>query len=488
MGLPADRLSSRVINTRKIFWGLVVFELITMVVILFGDKITWAYFAGITLTPFLVIGIPIEPALGVVAMIVSTGFDFLGKIAEASDQSIIRLTYFHLAMVLTLFSVFLHLLLKKKIAIPVTSLWPPLLAFLSVMMISIIYSPDFDSGCFEVARMIFMALVTLVIMVLTNKKWRAYLILWTIILVPFLVSVLSIYQLLNEGSIFAPIVRKVATELGMPVYRSTGTFSNPNALGCFLMVGIIPAFALLFQKKQSLFLRILLITSIGVTGVALLISFSRGSWLSTLAGVLVVVLLHRKWSYIFYFLIGAVAVFVILAITQPVVVEAVYDRFGSIFDPSSDRSSSSRLSLIKSAIWMWEESPILGVGAGGFAYNSYEYMDPDMPEGMIWVKEAHTIQAKILAEQGLVGITVAVWLFFTILFHGIRTSKSLVDDFLKNAQIGLTSLFVGFIVNFTFASDPFNNMFWLSIGLLFAIPLIESMNPSEPAGEAVTVS
>ena len=137
-----------------------------------------------------------------------------------------------------------------------------------------------------------MVITTLIVMITVNRKWRAQLIIWSIILIPFLISILSLYQLLNEGSIFTPIVRKVATEIGMPVYRSTGTFSNPNALGCFLMVGLIPGFALLFQKKQSTLIRLVLIISIAFTSVALLISFSRGSWLSTATGILLIVILH----------------------------------------------------------------------------------------------------------------------------------------------------------------------------------------------------
>ena len=124
---------------------------------------------------------------------------------------------------------------------------------------------------------------------------------------------------------------------------------------------------------------------------------------------------------------------------------------------------------------MWQDSPLLGVGMGGFAYNAHNYLDPNMPHEFIWLRDAHTIQAKILAEQGIVGFAIAVWLFLKILFFGIKSIDVFNDQFLKNAQIGLVSLFVGFIVNFTFASDQFNNMFWLSIGLLYVLPIIDKM-------------
>ena len=463
------------ISVRKILFALIFFELVAMVVILFGDRITWAYFFSIIFTPVFLIAIPIEPVVGLVGIIITTGIDFLGQIGETTEEATFRLTYFHLVMILTLASVFLHLLLKKRISIPSFSVWPPIILFLIAIAISTIYTPDFKTGCIEFARIAFMVLTMVIVMIIVNNKWRSSLVVWSMILIPFFVSVLALYQLINEGSIFAPIVRKVATEIGMPVYRSTGTFSNPNALGCFLMVGIIPAFALLFDRKLIKFLKVMLVMSIAVTSIALLISFSRGSWLSTLAGFFFVIILHRKWSYIAYFLILVIAVFIVLAITEPVVVEAVLDRFESIFDLSGDRSSSSRLSLIKSAIWMWQDNPILGVGIGGFAYSVHNYTDPNMPHQFVWIREAHTLQAKILAEQGLIGFTIAVWLFITVLLHGIKSIGVINDSFLKNAQIGLTALYIGFIVNFTFASDPFNNIFWMLVGLLYAVPLIDSM-------------
>ncbi|MBN1294030.1 MAG: O-antigen ligase family protein [Candidatus Latescibacteria bacterium] len=471
------------LSIKKLLFILVVFELVTMAVFLYGDKIAWAYFAGILLTPVFLLCIPIEPVVGILVMIFTTGIDFIGVITETSEDAVFKLTYFHLATVLTTVSIFLNLLLKGKLNIPNISLWPPVLASIVIIAISTIYSPVFDAGFLELARTLFMVMITLMILIIINKKWRAQIVIWTLIVIPFAISIVSIYQLLNEGSILTPIVRKVATEIGMPVFRSSGTFSNPNALGCFLMVGIVIAVSLMFIEKQSILAKLILMVSIAVSGIGLLITFSRGSWLSTAAGIFFIVLLHRKWSYITYFSIVIIALVVVLAITQPVVVDAVLSRFTTIFDPASDSSSSSRLSLIKSGIWMWQDHPFLGVGAGGFSYYCYDYMDPNMPYQMKWIKEAHTIQAKILAEQGIIGITVASWLFITVLFHGLFSITKIKDTFFKNVQIGFASLFIGFIVNFTFGSDQFNNMFWMITGLIYSIPLVDSFHSQNDVGE-----
>ncbi len=121
---------------------------------------------------------------------------------------------------------------------------------------------------------------------------------------------------------------------------------------------------------------------------------------------------------------------------------------------------------------MWQDHPIFGVGGGGFPYYAFDYIDPDMPRVVSSVKEAHTLQVKILAEQGLVGFSIAVWFFFTVLFDGIRSIRTMKDIYFKKIQIGFVALFVGFIANFTFASDMHNNIFWITIGVIYAIPIV----------------
>ena len=124
---------------------------------------------------------------------------------------------------------------------------------------------------------------------------------------------------------------------------------------------------------------------------------------------------------------------------------------------------------------MWQDHPLFGVGLRGFPILYYDYVDPNMPHILIEVNEPHTIQVEILAEEGIIGFVVAVWLFMTIFFHSVKYSLILKNDFLRNAQIACTALFIGFITNFTFATDLTNNSFWITVGMIYAIPFIDKM-------------
>jgi hypothetical protein len=74
----------------------------------------------------------------------------------------------------------------------------------------------------------------------------------------------------------------------------------------------------------------------------------------------------------------------------------------------------------------------------------------------------------------ITGIAIAgiIWFFLTVLFEGIRTSIDTRNDLLHNAQIIFTSLFFAFIVAFTFNSDLFHNIFWMTVGMIYAVSLI----------------
>lgn len=473
MNLKSIELNRGAIDIVKVLLLLLLLETMLLLVVSSGNKLYIAGFAAILTVPVFLVLLPVHPTLGILAMIFATGMDFLGVIAETRLPMKFDFTYFHVALLVTFIATFLNMILKRSLYFPSLELWAPLLLFNLSVGLSLIYTPNFIVGSWMFVRILAMGLLTWMVVQIVNRKWQVSAIMWVMILVPFGVSILSIYQLFTQGSFYSEIVYRTASALGMQIYRATGTFANPNYLGCFLMVGVIVPFGLMFHRKYPITLRMVLVGAAFVTTAGLITTFSRTGWLSTLIAVLVVIALHKKWSYFGVMFGLGLAAIVFLAFEHPEILEAILYRFTTIFTPSEDDSSSSRLSLIRTGIWMWQDHPIFGIGIEGFSKLYDLYVDPNMPDILVNVKYPHTIQSQILTELGLVGFIIATWLYFTILFKGIRTSFSLKNDLLRNAQIILTSLHVGFMVNFTFANDLVNNIFWINVGLIYALPLIE---------------
>lgn len=473
MDLTLVGTDNALINMRRIFWMLVIFELICMSFLLFGGYETKIWFAGILLVPVFVVFIPLEPAVGLAIMIIVTGLDFMGVIAKDTSAMYYRLTYFHLAIFVTFISSFTNTILQKRITIPSLSVWSPLLLFMVMYAVSLTRTPNMEDALFTFIRVGMLSLTILMIVLSVQSRWKVHFLVWVIILATFVISGVSLYQMFHEGTFFAPVVIKVANALGLPVFRSTATFMNPNSLACFLMTGVVMSFSLLFIKKCPKVLRLLIIIAVVTTTLGLIVSFSRGGWLSTFAALVLVVALHRKWSFFGYFAIFLLLCVVVITIKVPNLWDVVLERFGTIFNADQDASSTARIALIKTSIRMWMDYPLFGVGLRGFPTYFSTYIDPSMPHVLSELREAHTIQTEILAEFGLIGIVISTWLFMSVLLEGIRQIGALRNNALRCMEIGFLSLFVGFIVNFTFATDITNNMFWMTVGFIYAVPIAD---------------
>ena len=465
---PFRNLSEENIRYFKNIWItiLLIFFVIFMVLWIFVS-----YYFIIALILLLFLLLPIEPVIGIPLMFMSTGFDLFAQILK-SEEHLYSFTYFHIIMLLTFVSVFLNQSLRRKITLPSGSLWAPVLAFLTMIAVSLIYTPNFFDGFMEFVRLAVLCALAYSITICVNTKGNVKFVAWSYVLIPFGSSIYTFYEIFTEGEFYKSQVINVASQLGLSVYRSTGTFHNPNILACFLMIGITVGFGLLFVRKINLPVKVFLLSTIVVTSIALVASFSRGGWLATFVAVFVLVVLHRRWSYFALFSGLFIFVLLILSIKAPEIVLSAIQRFVMIFSPEGEDSSLSRISLVKMGIWMWQDHPLLGVGAGGFPYYAPEYIDPNMPRALVDITLPHTLQSKILAEEGLIGITIAVWFIFAVLFDSLRSIKLIKDDFLKNTQIALTALFFGYMVSFTFSSDLHNNIFWITIGVLYAIPIV----------------
>ena len=473
-----SEFGSKLINVQKIFWLLVLFETLIIGLIWYADysyDITVLYyFIGIICVPLVIFVTPIEPTLGVVIVIITSGLDILAIITktDTGHDTELRLTYFHFALMLLIVSTVLNLLLRRRTMLPSLSLWLPLVMMTVVYCFSLIYTPAFFFGAVQFVRVFALSLICFVVILTINSPNKIYIVTFVMLVTALSVSILTLYQLFTQGSFFAPLVVKVATVMGLPVYRSTGTFSNPNKLAAFLMIGVIISFGLVFIKELKPLIKFFLILIFLVTSLGLASSFSRGGWVAAIIGLMVVVYYHRKWNYLWYFLGLLIVAILVISIKVPQLWAVVFERFGSIFT-MSDASSSARISLIRSAIWMWQDHPILGVGLRGFPELYYDYIDPLMPHYLADVRESHALQAEILSEQGLVGFTISIWLFLTILIHGIRSIKIIKNIYIKNIQIAFVALYVAYIVSFAISTDINNNLFWVTIGMIYAIPLAE---------------
>ncbi len=206
--------------------------------------------------------------------------------------------------------------------------------------------------------------------------------------------------------------------------RFYSTLENPNLCAGYLLmlISLIGARGLLEPKKERKW------TQLAFTGVlilCLLLTYSRGAWVSL--GVMAAVL---GWLYDRRIWLAFLLVPVVLLVYHGQITE----RFLSLFS-GEDTSTILRFALWESTAAMIEEHPILGVGWGAYfkAYPEYNFFMSD-PEVIIF--HAHNMYLSILAEIGIPGGLFYFILFFAHLAACVKLYKTATDPFYKSVGLG----------------------------------------------------
>lgn len=169
--------------------------------------------------------------------------------------------------------------------------------------------------------------------------------------------------------------------------------------GTGLVICLAVAFSLMLASKV-IWHRALAAICAMLIGHTVLLTYSRGAMLATLAVAAYMVWIMPKTTKYLTYLAAAVAV--TAALSGP----SVYERFGSTFAEAEDRdaSASSRLDLWMNCLDLMSKRPLTGVGPEHFGYHAPEY-------GWEAGKEAHNLWLQTGAELGIPGLALMVAFF-----------------------------------------------------------------------------
>lgn len=144
--------------------------------------------------------------------------------------------------------------------------------------------------------------------------------------------------------------------------RGVGTLGHTNQQAVFHTLYTLPLIALLVVKNA--WFRVLALTVMGASAVAVLLSFSRSAWMSFVIALVVafIVVWRRREISPIAWLTGAASM-VIMVFVLGGVAEPVYERIAH----GDDGATDSRLRMIDLATDLFLLHPILGVGPGEFA-------------------------------------------------------------------------------------------------------------------------
>lgn len=265
-------------------------------------------------------------------------------------------------------------------------------------------------------------------------------------------------QLLNRlGRIGYPVggvIRYIESNPALPE-RAIGTWVDPNALGGVLAITSVMIAPQVFARRPVLPTRWLTFGVLGVLGLALLLTFSRASFLATAAGLGVIAVVRYRRFIPLLIIVGML----LLLLPQT---QAYVERLLQAFT-GADLATQMRLGEYSDSLRLISRYPIFGVGFTG---------TPDI--------DLYTNVASmylIMANQiGLVGLALFLVMIAGVFAYGLAAwSYARTDEALDAIHLGYHAALLTALVNaaadlYFFRIDFQGSiaLFWLTVALALA--------------------
>jgi O-antigen ligase len=248
----------------------------------------------------------------------------------------------------------------------------------------------------------------------------------------------SIFALINL-EVFARALLAHAVNVGA---APNAFYGDANYVAMYMEppVAMAAGFLLFGQTSRA---KLLGAAWLAVSGAALLVMFSKGSYAALLGLVLLVVITAPRWRLP---VLGALVAAAVVATQIPL----VWQRLATI-----PPSLNGRQEIFGAAIGMIRDHPLFGLGLGGFTYE-FRGTAPEIYPHDVWLT--------FWVETGILGVIAFAIILFGLLWRGWRAWPRLPDPY-RPALWGVLAALVLWLLH-GFVDSPYwkNDMsveFWV---------------------------
>jgi O-antigen ligase/tetratricopeptide (TPR) repeat protein len=268
-------------------------------------------------------------------------------------------------------------------------------------------------------------------------------ILFLIVICGFCNSIYGLMQYFDIDPIFQKKIDILSTDPVFERSKITGFMGNPNLLSDFLAL-CLPAALILLLTRKKLFWQIIILILSSVMVTSIFLAQTRSSFFAVIIGLVFF------FTMIFFMKKDAMKVkkknIVTLLVLLIIIMELLY-----LLPGLKDRIKFESETLkLRKAIWrttleMIVIKPWLGFGAGSFKHEFYdhhierllrEHRQFNYTPSKNGVDQAHNEYLQIIAESGLVGLFIILWLLAAYIKSILRFIESNEDEFYHIQQIG----------------------------------------------------
>lgn len=383
--------------------------------------------------------------------------------------------------------------------------WPVALwgGLVLMTIVSLVVAVNPAEGAFDLLKVFGMLVFLMVFIVISRQKGALWPLAFSALILSFLYSCVGLWQYYEN------VFRSV--DLGS-LYKVNGMMSHKNVFSITLFFTMPWLVYLIFTLKSSgrIFTAVVLFLNLYVQ----FLIQTRSVWLAIVAFVLVMALgtwivteRFKKGSRQLYRLLSITGGILVLAFLlafltnrysishpknqQPVVVkekmEDLDQRVSSIFSTTT-QNRVKRLDIWSRTLEMVGDHPVLGVGAGNWKIMIPDYYQPDPNESFYhnW-RRPHNDFLWILAEKGIVGLTLYAGFFISLFVIALRTLKKEIPVERKVLVVLMAGGLAGFLVDsmFSFPYDRVETLLYMMTfaGIIWVVP--KDSKPEKPVASSV---
>ncbi|MEO5941045.1 MAG: O-antigen ligase family protein [Candidatus Limnocylindrales bacterium] len=374
-------------------------------------------------------------------------------------------------------------LLVRRERVVVTAALPWIVAYFVVEIVATALARDINDAATRL-QAIAIEGVALYLLLTNAVRTPAVLraIVWTLLAVGAVIAGISVYQYLtgtfnNNYFGFAQTESSVTGLTSTGVERLAGPIGEKNRYAQIMLM-LVPIGFMAFVAERRLALRLAALGSAGLAAMAMALTFSRGA--AVAAGVVLVamvVLRYIRLRYLFAAL--GIAVVVIVAVPQYADRVLTLGSVASFFSDESvgagaDNSLLSRATENLTAINVFADHPVVGVGPGQFSEYYRQYSDQIGISVRAQDREAHNLYLGLAAESGSLGLAAflgAVVVTLVGLARARRAALATRPD-LAALATGFLLAIVAYLASGVFLHLSYARYYWLMLALAGAAAVV----------------
>ncbi len=276
-------------------------------------------------------------------------------------------------------------------------------------------------------------------------------------------------------------------------------YNDHTAYGCAIALMLPASVHFIFSHSHRGWRRVLTLLLFAGLCIGLFFSYCRAAWISVVGAIGVYVLIRMgmkvKWMVVL-FGIGVGAFFMYqsdvlykLGKNHQDSSYTLADQVKSISNISTDASNLERLNRWASAMRLWKESPVVGIGPGTyqFLYGSYQksYQLSTISTNAGDLGNAHSEYIGPMTEQGLPGVLLVAALFLTTFATGVRVYRTARDSEVRHMAIAFTLSLLTYYIHGVFNNfldtDKLSVPFWAFTAAVVALDVYSEKNTHNSA-------